>query len=348
MQIEGECALRRWQQRPASEHVVTGLSYFAFDQQQLIGKPFEWQPEWHEAAPIVAERNALRLALEFVPSMFYLSSMQATFDFAADVAADDVAFMRRALADFFGPLEPFDHRIPIWQLVRSLISSQTHDRVTEAALKRLMWRWPEPAEMAASDPQTVLRYIDEVAHAKAKAEQLVATMQWIGRERPSFDLGFLREWPLRDALDWLERFPGVGPKVAAATLNASTLAMPVFIVDSHVHRILLRFGLIGARATAEQGREAVTAALPDAGKLLDLFVRMKRLGQQVCRPVAPHCEACPLAARCRQKTALGRPQEEPFMLRAPANAAFKSRRNAPKTRAFPGGPRSRVPIKVPL
>lgn len=75
---------------------------------------------------------------------------------------------------------------------------------------------------------------------------------------------------MRDALDWLERFPGIGPKVAAATLNASTLAMPVFIVDSHMHRILLRFGFIGPRATAEQGRDAVTAALPDADALLEL------------------------------------------------------------------------------
>ncbi len=113
-------------------------------------------------------------------------------------------------------------------------------------------------------------------------------------------------------------FPGVGPKVAAATLNASTLAMPVLIVDSHVHRILLRFGLIGPRATAEQGRDVVTAASNDARALLELFVRLKRLGQTVCRPYAAQCGGCPLAPRCRKNTALGRPPAEQAPLRRAA------------------------------
>lgn len=137
---------------------------------------------------------------------------------------------------------------------------------------------------------------------------------------------------MRAALDWLERFPGVGPKVAAATLNASTLAMRVFIVDSHVHRILLRFGFIGPNATAEQGRDAVTAAGLDAAELLDLFVWMKKLGQQVCQSSGPACAECPLTSRCARRIGLGRPPA------ARAFAPFKSRSIAPRVAPFPGGP----------
>lgn len=242
--------------------------------------------------------------------MFYMLPMQESFDFAAGIAADDLAFMRRSLARFFGRFERLKRRPPIWQLVRSLIGAQTYDRIAEAALKRLMWRWPDPAGIAGADADTVLRYIDDVTHAKAKAEHLVATMRWIGRARPSYDLAFLRQWPVRDALDWLERFPGVGPKVAAATLNASTLGMPVFIVDSHVHRILLRFGFIGPHASAEQGRDAVTAAAGalDADDLLELFAQMKRLGQTRCRPFRAGCASCPLSERCQKKIDLGVPR----------------------------------------
>lgn len=266
--------------------------------------------------------------------MFYMSGVQKCFDFAADKASGGLAFMQRALARGWDGAVPLKRRAPIWQLIRSLISAQTRDLNTEAALKMLMWRWSDPAGIAAADPATVRLYIHEVTHAKIKAEQLVATLRWIKRERGDFDLGFLKDWPVRDALDWLERFPGVGPKVAAATLNASTLAMPVFIVDSHVHRILLRFGFIGSRATAEQGRDAVTAALPDAEALLDLFVRLKRLGQTVCRPFQAQCGHCPLAAECQKNTHLGRPLDQ-----APArrSAAFKSRRIGSRAGPFPGG-----------
>jgi endonuclease-3 len=254
--------------------------------------------------------------------------VQVSFDFSAD----DLAFMRDALAAHFGRLEPFKRRAPIWQLIRSMIGARTYDDVTEPALERLMWRWPDPAAIAAADAEEVLSHIGEVTFAEGKARYLIATLQRLGRERPDYDLSFLRAWPVREALDWLERFPGVGAKVAAATLNASTLARPVFIVDSHVHRILLRFGFIGPGASAEHGRDAVTASGLDASALLDLFVRMKRLGQQLCRPSAPACRDCPLASRCARRIELGRPPA------ASAFTPFKSRRIAPRVAPFPGGP----------
>ena len=269
--------------------------------------------------------------------------MQESFDFAAD----DLAFICRALTARFGPLAPFRRRTPVWQLIRSMIGARTHDTVTEPALARLMQRWPHPSGIAEADPAEVLQHIEPVTFAVDKARHLVATMRWLSHECPDYDLGFLEGWPVREALDWLERFPGVGPKVAASTLNASTLARPVFIVDCHVHRILLRFGFIGPQATAEQGRDAVTATSLSAEEMLDLFVRLKRLGQRVCRPRAPRCAVCPLAARCQKRTGLGRPPDRELRSIAAlspqgANAHFKSGGIAPRVPPFPGGPLSAV------
>ncbi|MFN2472732.1 MAG: endonuclease III [Sphingomicrobium sp.] len=186
--------------------------------------------------------------------------------------------------------------------MRSLIGCRTYDVVADPALERLKQCWPHPSLLAGAQPSDVERVIGDVTYAKDKASNLVATLQWIGREQPDYDLSFLRFWPLHQALAWLERLPGVGPKVAAATLNASTLRMRVFIVDSHVHRVLIRFGFIGRNASAEDGRNAVTAAAPsfDADSLLELFAQMKKLGQTFCRPLRPNCPACPLHVRCRR------------------------------------------------
>lgn len=233
--------------------------------------------------------------------------MQESFDFAAA----DLEFIRTALSRTFTPLGEFERREPIWKMVRSLIGSQTYDAVAEAALEGLMRRWPHPRHLARADEADILAAILDVTHAPDKARNLRAALQWIERERPDFHLDFLRSWPIRDALSWLERLPGVGPKVAAATLNASTLRMRVFIVDSHVHRILLRFGFIGPRASAEVARDQVTAAAGKLGAndLLELFAQLKRLGQLICRPFLARCDLCPLAERCHKKVGLGVPPE---------------------------------------
>lgn len=253
--------------------------------------------------------------------------MQESFSFVSA----DLHFALDALGRFYRPQEPFVRRVPVWQLIRSLIGSQTYDAVAERALRGLMDRWPDPSGISRAAPGDVLEVIREVTHAEPKADYLVQAMKEIAREHPDHDLSFLRELPVREALDWLERLPGVGPKVSAATLNASVLRMPVFIVDSHVHRILLRFGFIGPRATAEQGRDMVTAAGLDADALLDLFVGMKKLGQTVCRPFDAKCPQCPLVARCRQRVELGRPPARAF-------EPFKSRAIAPRLHSIPGGP----------
>jgi endonuclease-3 len=222
--------------------------------------------------------------------------VQDVFDFAGD----DLAFIRRELARLFGRLTGPERSAPIWRLVRALIGCRTYDRVADPAMARLLASWPEPGLLAAASPAAVARALGDVTFADDKARNLVAALRQIGRERPDHDLAFLRHRPLHQALEWLERLPGVGQKVAAATLNASTLRLRVFIVDSHVHRILQRFGFIGPRADPQEGRDTVTAAAGafDADGLLELFALMKRLGQTLCRYERPACHACPLASRC--------------------------------------------------
>lgn len=223
--------------------------------------------------------------------------MQDAFDFAAG----DLAFIRQGLTNLFGRLVGPQRNPPIWRLLRSLIGCRTYDTVADPAMARLLRRWPHPRLLAAASPVEIERMLGEVTFSGDKAHHLVATLGWIGRECPDYDLSFLKDRPVHEALAWLERFPGVGQKVAAATLNASTLRMRVFIVDSHVHRILQRFGFIGPRADAREGRDSVTAAACafDADGLLELFALLKRLGQTLCRYERPACHACPLAPRCR-------------------------------------------------
>jgi len=225
--------------------------------------------------------------------------MQQSFDFVAA----DIARWRDRLVPITdrGPLP---RRRPVGQLVKSLISGRTRDAVSLAAYRRLRDRFGAAAEIAHAPLPLIERTIADVSFPEIKADWLTAALRRIESDRTDFNLDFLGTWPLGKALAWLERLPGVGRKVAASALNASTLAMPVLIVDSHVHRVLERLGFVAAGAEPRTASEKATAALPDwnGDDFLHFHIAMKRLGQTVCRFDAPDCAACPLAADCPSRS----------------------------------------------
>jgi endonuclease-3 len=226
--------------------------------------------------------------------------MQGQFAFVSN----DIARWRSRLTPLLADVQALPRRSPTGQLVKSLISGRTRDAISLAAYRRLGARFGSAAGIAAATPVAVEHVIADVTFAPVKAEWLIEALRSIGRERPDWRLGFLGKLPIGEALGWLERLPGVGRKVAASTLNASTLARPVLIVDSHVLRVLGRLGLVAANAEARLASEIVTAAMPDwsADDLLRFHIAMKRLGQMVCHFEAPACAACPLAADCPLQT----------------------------------------------
>lgn len=224
--------------------------------------------------------------------------MQLTFDFGTD---GEIARMRARLRQTFGVLGPVRRLGPADQLVRSLIGSRTRDEVSWPSFLRLKRRYPRWPEMAAASPGEVEVPIAAVTFADVKARYLGAAFRAILAERPDLDLGFLGRWTVRRSLAWVERLPGAGPKVAASVLNFSTLARPTFVVDTHVLRVLRRFGLVGQRADARRAGEVVVAATAgwSAVELTEMHALLKRLGQTACRAGVPDCAVCPLRGGCR-------------------------------------------------
>ena len=110
------------------------------------------------------------------------------------------------------------------------------------AYNRLAARCPNWRDMAAASLEAVTAAIAEVTFPEPKARHVLETLNHIGRLHPDFDLGFLRELPVARVLDWLQTLPGVGPKVAAATVNFSTLGQAAFVMDTHILRVFERLG----------------------------------------------------------------------------------------------------------
>ncbi|WP_454853276.1 endonuclease III domain-containing protein [Rhizobium binxianense] len=245
--------------------------------------------------------------------------MQTAFDFGTPA---EISYMRDQLRAALGPIDVIRKRDACGQMIKSLISSRTRDEVSLAAYERLVDAYPCLSDLAAAAVEEIETLIADVTHARDKAVHLKGTLRIIAACHPDFDLGFLGRWPVDDALAWLERLPGVGPKVSASTLNFSTLRMPAFVVDTHVLRILQHFGIISEKTGIEAARDTVMAAAErwDATDLAEFHVLLKRLGQTVCQAGQPLCRTCPLRTRCRAAGAGG------FVSRAAAGAGKRLHR----------------------
>ena len=92
------------------------------------------------------------------------------------------------------------------------------------------------------------------------------------------------------------KMPSVGRKTAACVLLFGSHA-PAIPVDTHVHRVCLRVGLVPPRTNPEATTDALEAAL-DAPDHYAFHVNMIRLGREICKAPRPRCDVCPLRERC--------------------------------------------------
>lgn len=212
----------------------------------------------------------------------------------------DILLWRDRLAPLLNGIVLLPPRTPTGQLIKSMISGRTRDAVSQAAYDRLVARFGSAGRIAIARPDAVEAVIADVTFASDKAVHLIAALNQLRRIPGGLRLAGLSALPLDRALAFLERLPGVGRKVAASTLNASTLSMPVMIVDTHVLRVLRRLGAVRENADIRAASERVTTELSDwsGHDFLLLHVALKRLGQLICHDTAPACDGCPLAEDC--------------------------------------------------
>jgi len=224
--------------------------------------------------------------------------MQTLFDFEPSPI---LPRLRDALKAAFGPQVPQTRLDPVSQLIKSLISARTYDSVSAAAFANLRRAFPTWDALKTAEPARVEAAIAAVTFADQKGRQLPILMQVIDHRAGGLDLGFLADWPVDQAMAWLEALPGVGRHTAAATLNFSSLNKRAMVVDANVHRVARRLGLSGRASEPAQSYDALMDLAPSnwsAETVFELHWLLKGLGQSICTDTPPACGRCPLKAEC--------------------------------------------------
>ncbi|WP_168074699.1 endonuclease III [Caulobacter sp. SSI4214] len=223
------------------------------------------------------------------------------------LARSPLESMRDALLCEFGPQRPVARMDPISQLVKSSISGRTQDAVSWSAFLRLRAEFKAWEDLARAPVARVARIIDDVTFPGDKARHLTTALKMIEAKVGWLSLNHLKTLTVDEARWELQVLPGVGVKVAACVLNFSDLAMRSLVVDTHVHRVARRIGLVGAGDTTHAYHTLMDMAPASwtADDLFELHWLLKRgLGQMLCPHEAPKCGACPVKAMCA-KTGVG-------------------------------------------
>ena len=214
-------------------------------------------------------------------------------------------FVRR-LRERFGPLDPPRRTDPLAELILTVLSQHTSDRNAERAFTELRSTFPSWEDVASASAPQVARAIRSGGLGNTKAPRIQAILREIHRREGRYDLGVLHRRPDDDVRSYLASLPGVGPKTAAVVM-AFSLRRPALPVDTHVHRVTRRLGLVPDASSAERAHRVLDEIVPDDLKI-PLHVGWIRLGREICKPGRPRCEVCPLIDLCpTAPVVLGRP-----------------------------------------
>jgi endonuclease-3 len=220
----------------------------------------------------------------------------------SDLGARALEVHERLCAEYGCPI-PFFHDLdPLSELVSSLLSHRTKNRDSGRAFRQLRERFPTWEAVRDAPPMEVQEAISPATWPEQKAPRIQQILREItARREGSVSLGFLGDLPVREARDWLESLPGVGPKTSAATLLFSCLRMPALPVDSHHHRVAQRLALIPENIPVGPAHRLLEAQLPPdwtAQQVYDNHEALMLHGQRCCYFRSPDCHRCVVLDMC--------------------------------------------------
>lgn len=216
---------------------------------------------------------------------------------------------RRLCGEYRCPIGYFGDTDPLSELIRSLLSHRTKNRDSARAYRQLRAAFPTWVAVRDAPTEAVQAALAPCTWPEQKAPRVQAILREVGVRlagTPGEALGddaldFLGDMPVRQARDWLEALPGVGPKTSAAVLSFSRLRLPALPVDSHHHRVAVRLGLIPESVDVGPAHALLEAQLPpdwNAQQVYDNHEVLMLHGQRVCHWRAPECGRCVLLDVC--------------------------------------------------
>jgi endonuclease-3 len=211
---------------------------------------------------------------------------------------EKTAVVADRLDEHYGPRKLVPNQDPVGEVVYTILSQHTSDVNSGRAYASLRAAFPTWEDVIDAPSALIAQSIRSGGLAEQKAPRIQRALETILEVRGAFNLDFLASMTLADARDWLMSIHGIGPKTASCVLLFS-LGMPVMPVDTHIHRVSLRLGIMPQTKSAKAGHTWLESLLGDDPQRIFAFhVEMIQHGREICVSRTPRCNDCFLRDIC--------------------------------------------------
>lgn len=177
---------------------------------------------------------------------------------------------------------------PFKVLITTVLSHRTKDQTTRKASQQLFKAANTPEKIVKLSKKKIAKLIYPVGFYEQKAKRIKQICK-ILLEKYGGRVPATREE--------LMQLPGVGSKTASIVL-AYSFGIPTIAVDTHVNRISQRLGFVPYGNRPEKTQEILESIVPKNLQIIANHL-LVTFGQDLCRPVRPKCNICPVYKYCR-------------------------------------------------
>jgi endonuclease-3 len=177
-------------------------------------------------------------------------------------------------------------REPFRIAVGTILSARTRDATLIHVLGELFRVVRTPEDVLALPPRRLQAILRPIGFFRMKARTLRRFARMLVERHGG---------RVPDTMEELLALPGIGIKVAAIVL-VDAFGKRAISVDTHVHRISNRMGLV--RTTIPERTSAALHDLLPRRLWRHVNFNLVALGQTICDPLRPRCDACPVDALC--------------------------------------------------
>ena len=184
---------------------------------------------------------------------------------------------------------------PLDELILTILSQNTSDRNSHRAYEAMRAAFPTWEDVLDAPRPKLEAALRPGGLARTKSARIQAILRSIAAHGP-LNLDHLHDLPDAEVERTLLGYDGVGYKTARCVLLFA-LGRDAFPVDTHIHRVLTRLGVVPEGASADKAHEIVPPLIPK-GRCYPFHVNLIAHGRAVCHPRNPECSTCPLRRLC--------------------------------------------------
>lgn len=156
---------------------------------------------------------------------------------------------------------------------------------------------PDWSAVAALEQAELAELIRAAGLPASKSASILALLRWLKEEIGRYSLdAAIEKLGVDAAMDELAKLKGIGVKTISVTL-IEALGADLCPVDTHVHRVMNRLGIVSTSADRDRTFRLLKAMIPP-GRAYSLHHNLLTFGRTLCTAKSPKCGECFLRRLC--------------------------------------------------